>query len=102
MVSTVHLAEAFADNFGLMFTTAITLSNVSMVIMPLLLDYWLQTHGLQSAVALLGALTWNCIPCGLLFKTSSPRSWKRISNGNRGLDINDKVENESSEQQRHR
>ncbi|PIK46639.1 putative monocarboxylate transporter 4 [Apostichopus japonicus] len=80
MVTAVHLAETCRESFGILFAVSSVISSVSTMILPLLLEYCVRMYGLSAAIALLGALTWNCVPCGLLlFNKNESRIWRRAT-----------------------
>ncbi|PIK46641.1 putative monocarboxylate transporter 2-like [Apostichopus japonicus] len=76
LVTTVDLGETFGDQFGIVFSISTLISSVAMMLMPLLLDYWLRVYGLSWAVALLGALMWNNVPCGLMLFENYTSIWR--------------------------
>lgn len=76
LVTTVDLGETFGDQFGIVFSISTLISSVAMMLMPLLLDYWLRIYGLSWAVALLGALMWNNVPCGLMLFENYTSIWR--------------------------
>ncbi|KAJ8023523.1 hypothetical protein HOLleu_35986 [Holothuria leucospilota] len=63
---------SFLDHFDDKFPVALSSREigtyVGVALMPALMEYLRSTYGLQGSYLVLGAIAWNCIPCGLLLK----------------------------------
>ncbi|KAJ8023524.1 hypothetical protein HOLleu_35987 [Holothuria leucospilota] len=64
---------SFLDHFNDKFPVALSSKEigtyVGVALMPTLMEFLRSTYGLQGSYLVLGAIAWNCIPCGLLLKS---------------------------------
>lgn len=102
----VVVAKCFGDAYGSALTAWNILSNTAMALLPPLLEHWREKYGLNGALLLLGAFTWNIMLCGVLTPRDSEQdptdSDKRLegSADNQKVDENCSV-SESRKLQQH-
>lgn len=61
--------EHFDDKFAIALSSRETGTYIGVAFMPTLMEFLRSSYGLQRSHLVLGAITWNCIECGLLLKS---------------------------------
>ncbi|XP_071828385.1 monocarboxylate transporter 12-like isoform X2 [Apostichopus japonicus] len=74
------LREQAPDHFASLMPLATLGGYVGVVLLPGIVEVFLENYGLRGAFCLFGALSWNTIPCGLLLVSGKGKQYETLSN----------------------